>query len=183
MTTIADPWRHPTGPVPAITLVQVPVGLIHDLARGDHGPATEASDLVTPYVLGEECAGLWRRRSAQVDAEPDDAVWVTRFAVVPGTVGTIGLAAFHGRPDARGMVEVGYGIDPRHRRKGYARAALETLLAVAREHPEVHVVRATISPDNLASLSLIKQYDFVEVGEQWDDEDGLEIIFEAAARL
>jgi hypothetical protein len=39
----------------------------------------------------------------------------------------------------------------------------------------------TISPDNLASYGLVVQYGFTEVGEQWDEEDGLEIIYEAAA--
>ena len=182
MTKLSEPWRHPAGPVPAITLVQVPVALIHELATGDHGPATDASDLLTPYVSGEECSWLWQLRSKQVASEPDDAAWITRLAVVPGTEGAVGLAGFHGRPDARGMVELGYRIEPRHRRKGYARAALETLLAVGREQPAVQIVRATISPDNAASLSLIKQYGFVEVGEQWDDEDGLEIIFEIDAQ-
>lgn len=177
-----DPWSHPSRPEPAITLVQIPVVLLHELARGEHGPAASASDLLTPYVTGEACLGLWRYRSRQVDAEPEDAAWITRFAVVPGTVGTVGVAGFHGRPDSNGMVEVGYRIDPQHRRKGYARAALETMLAVAREHPAVEVVRATVSPDNDASRSLIDQYGFAEVGEQWDDEDGLEIIFEAPAR-
>ena len=35
-----------------------------------------------------------------------------------------------------------------------------------------------MSPTNAASLALIQQYNFLEVGEQWDDEDGLEIIYE-----
>jgi ribosomal-protein-alanine N-acetyltransferase len=55
------------------------------------------------------------------------------------------------------------------------------LLAVARAHPDVKVVRATISPDNHASRSLLDGYGFSEVGEQWDDEDGLEIILEVPA--
>lgn len=49
--------------------------------------------------------------------------------------------------------------------------------SAARE-PQVHTVRVTISPDNVASHQLASQYGFVEVGEQWDDEDGLEIIYE-----
>ena len=44
--------------------------------------------------------------------------------------------------------------------------------------PSVSVFRATVSPDNAASLGLVAQLPFVEVGEQWDDEDGLETIFE-----
>ena len=40
----------------------------------------------------------------------------------------------------------------------------------------------TSSPDNVASYRLASQYGFTEVGEQWDDEDGLEIIYELDAR-
>jgi RimJ/RimL family protein N-acetyltransferase len=76
------------------------------------------------------------------------------------------------------MVEVGYAVDPALRRRGYARAALEALIARARREPEAVVLRATVSPTNAASLALIHQFDFLEVGEQWDDEDGLEIIYE-----
>ncbi len=80
------------------------------------------------------------------------------------------------------MVEVGYEIDPAFRRKGYARAALVALIKWAKEDAAIQMIRATISPDNLASRALVSQYGFVEVGEQWDDEDGLETIFEAPAR-
>jgi L-amino acid N-acyltransferase YncA len=45
----------------------------------------------------------------------------------------------------------------------------------------VHTVRATISPDNAASCQLASQYGFSEVGEEWDDEDGLEVIYELDA--
>jgi len=69
-------------------------------------------------------------------------------------------------------------VDAAYRRQGYARAALTALLHRASLEPSVTVVRATISPDNLPSRALIAQFGFVEVGEQWDDEDGLETIFE-----
>ena len=73
------------------------------------------------------------------------------------------------------MVEVGYGVDPAYRRRGYARAALLLMIERARSDPSVRVFRVTVSPDNAASLGLVAQLPFVEVGEQWDDEDGLEI--------
>jgi ribosomal-protein-alanine N-acetyltransferase len=93
----------------------------------------------------------------------------------------VGRAGFHGPPDVTGMVEVGYAIDPVFRRQGYARAALVALLKWAKDDASIVTVRATISPDNLASRALVAQYGFVEVGEQWDDEDGLETIFEVDA--
>lgn len=81
------------------------------------------------------------------------------------------------------MVEIGYAVDPAYRRQGYARAALEVLLERAAREVDVRTVRATVSPDNAASQNLILQYGFAEVGEQWDDEDGLELIYEVKANL
>jgi RimJ/RimL family protein N-acetyltransferase len=92
----------------------------------------------------------------------------------------VGRAGFHGGPDAAGMVEVGYATDPDHRRQGYARAALVTLLERAAREPAVRTVRASVSPDNVASRRLVLQHGFVEVGEQWDDEDGREIVYEVS---
>ncbi len=79
------------------------------------------------------------------------------------------------------MVEIGYSVAPEFRRQGYARAMLIELLRRATVEPAVTTVRATISPDNLASLATISGFGFVEVGEQWDEEDGLELIFEVPA--
>ncbi|MHA7293767.1 GNAT family N-acetyltransferase [Arthrobacter sp. HLT1-21] len=120
-------------------------------------------------------------RSVQIAAAPADAPWITRLVVVQGFAAPVGLAGFHGPPDGGGIVEVGYRIDPLHRRRGYARQALERLLAVAKAHPAVQTIRATISPINHASRALVRSYGFTAVGEQWDDNDGLEIIFEMAA--
>jgi ribosomal-protein-alanine N-acetyltransferase len=75
-------------------------------------------------------------------------------------------------------VEVGYSIDPQFRRQGYARAALRALIERARQEPQVTTFRATVSPDNTPSRDLVLSEGLVEVGEQMDDEDGLEIIYE-----
>ena len=42
-------------------------------------------------------------------------------------------------------------------------------------------MRASVSPGNAASLSLIAGYGFTQVGEQWDEEDGLELVYERDA--
>jgi RimJ/RimL family protein N-acetyltransferase len=42
-------------------------------------------------------------------------------------------------------------------------------------------VRLSIAPDNTASTALALQHGFVRTGEQWDDEDGREIIYEIEA--
>ncbi len=126
-------------------------------------------------------------RTAQLEREPADAIWVTRLLALESDAGgggsggqaVVGRAGFHGRPDdERGMVEVGYSIDPLHRRRGHARAALEIMLAVARADERVKVVRASVGPWNEASRALVASFGFAERGEQWDDEDGREIIYE-----
>jgi RimJ/RimL family protein N-acetyltransferase len=40
----------------------------------------------------------------------------------------------------------------------------------------VRTLRASVAPDNDASLRLIGKLGFVQVGEQWDPDDGLELV-------
>lgn len=61
-------------------------------------------------------------------------------------------------------------------------AAMTALLDGSLAEPSVNTVRATISPGNVGSLATISGFGFAEVGEQWDEEDGRELIFEVAAR-
>ncbi|WP_241977510.1 GNAT family N-acetyltransferase [Cryobacterium cheniae] len=175
---MSGPWQHPKPQQSQLRLVKIPELVLHALALGKAEGIS--AEFVTPYVAGSECTNLWRMRSEQIVNTPEDAPWITRFVVVPNVRTPVGLAGFHGAPDEVGIVEIGYRIDPEHRRQGYARQALETLLDIAKNHPNVQIVRATISPDNIASRALVDAYGFREVGDQWDDEDGLEIILEVA---
>ena len=176
MTISSHPWHHPRPDISATRLDMLPESALHALGSG----LTAQLDptYATPFLTGPECDWLWRHRSAQVRERPGDAPWITRLIVDARLDQVVGVAGFHGPPDEGGMVEVGYRVDPELRRRGYARQALEILLDVARTHPDVRTVRATISPDNVASRALIDGYGFVERGEQWDDEDGREIIYE-----
>lgn len=165
-----------------VRIVQLPPAALHALAVGDLPAANAASAVpMSAYFVGPDCQGVWDMRSRQVRADPHSEAWITGVVWDEQRQVAVGRAGFHGPPDVAGMVEVGYAIDPEHRRRGYARAALETLLQRAAREPGVHTVRATIRPGNTASRDLVVQYDFLAVGEQWDDEDGLEIVFEVDA--
>lgn len=165
-----------------VRIVQLPPGALAALADGDLTAANLACGIeLSPYLAAPENRGTWRRRTAQVAADPAHAAWITG-AIWDDEIGAaVGRAGFHEPPDADGVVEVGYAVDPAYRRRGYARAALVALLDRAAREPDVRVVRASVRPDNVASYNLIAQYGFVKTGEQWDDEDGLEIIYETAA--
>jgi ribosomal-protein-alanine N-acetyltransferase len=166
------------GAVP-VSIVQLDKQTLAALAAGDLTAARRTSPVdLSAWLAGPECVGTWRYRARQVVESPGDLAWVTGVLWDDDADIPVGKAGFHGAPDADGMVEAGYAVDPTLRRRGYARAALEKLIARAQREPDVAVLRVTVSPTNAASLALIQQFDFLEVGEQWDDEDGLEIIYE-----
>lgn len=178
MTVTASPWTLKDPASTDVTLELVPADVLAALADGDLVAARTLSSLpLTGYLVHDECRGVWRRRRDQIAGDPVDAVWVTRL-MLDGSGAVVGRAGFHGAPDDRGMIEVGYSIDPQCRRRGHARSALRVLLEVAAADPRVTVVRATVSPDNHGSRALIDATGFVVIGEQWDDEDGLEIVLE-----
>ncbi|MGL3807141.1 GNAT family N-acetyltransferase [Paeniglutamicibacter sp. R2-26] len=177
-----EPWtthRSPSGVT--VRLVRVPPNLLRALGDGDLGKARSLTDIeLTPYLATVECRRVWSRRLIQIGLDGTEAPWITRIVVDAHTGAVVGRAGFHGKPDATGMVEIGYAIDPACRRQGYARASLETLLDAARSDPLVKTVRASVGPDNIASRGLVEQFAFRVVGEQWDEEDGLETVFELA---
>jgi RimJ/RimL family protein N-acetyltransferase len=166
---------------PRVDIVQLDAAALRGLADGDQDAAERTSPVpLSPYLAGPECRRVWALRAVQVLEDPPAAAWVTGVVWDPDRQLAVGRAGYHGPPDADGMVEVGYSIDPQYRRQGYARAALRALLARAAADPVVRTFRATISPDNVASRDLVLAHGLVQVGEQEDDEDGLEIIYEVA---
>ncbi|MDX3237622.1 GNAT family N-acetyltransferase [Streptomyces sp. ME03-5709C] len=146
-----------------------------DLARA----GAEAGVALTDYFLTDQAKWVWRYRVGQLASDPGSAGWLTRAVVAEPEGVVVGYAGFHGPPDGTGMVEIGYSVAPGHRRQGYARAMLTELLRRAAAEPAVKTARVTISPGNTASLATISGFGFVEVGEQWDEVDGLELVFEA----
>jgi [ribosomal protein S5]-alanine N-acetyltransferase len=165
----------------SVRFVELSSAAMTALLDGNLAEASRAAGLaLTPYFLTDDALRLWRLRVSQIAADPGSARWVARAAVAEPEGVVVGHAGFHGPPDESGMVEVAYSVDPACRRRGYARAMLRELLRRAATEPGVSTVRATISPDNVASLATISGFGFTEVGEQWDEEDGRELIFEVA---
>jgi RimJ/RimL family protein N-acetyltransferase len=164
---------------PRVQVLQLDAAALRGLADGDLAAANATSPVpLTPYLAGPDCRGVWEMRAAQVVEDPAGAAWVTGIVWDPDRRLAVGRAGFHGPPGDDGMVEVGYSVDPQHRRRGYARAALRALIDRAAREPGVTTVRASVSPANLASRDLVLSEGFVAVGEQADEEDGLETVYE-----
>jgi len=128
-------------------------------------------------VLNPERSPLLRR-IAQVRADPSVNPWLIRLAVNRASATIVGLANFHDRPDAAGMVEIGYSVLPPYRRHGYGHEIATTMWDGVADRADVHILRATISPGNVASLVIVEAAGLVHVGEQDDPDDGLELIYE-----
>jgi ribosomal-protein-alanine N-acetyltransferase len=124
-----------------------------------------------------------RMRLAQLAADPSEQPWLDRAAVLRAQRRVIGGAGFHAPPKPDGRVEIGYDIVPAERRKGYAREAIAGLTAWAFATGRARVCVASVSPGNAASLALVRSLGFRQVGEQMDEVDGLELVFERALPL
>ena len=117
-------------------------------------------------------------RIPQVRADPSVNPWLIRLAVDRITGQIIGLINFHDRPDDQGVVELGYRVNARFRRRGFGREMALIMWDFAAFHPDVSMLRASVSPTNEPSLAIIKGAGFTHVGEQDDPDDGLEYIFD-----
>lgn len=168
-------------PEPALRFVELPALALAALIAGDLPTASAETGIELPEEFTDpDAQWLWQLRYGQIQAKPGDAPWIARAVLVNDEV--VGYAGYHGPPDENGMVEIGYTVLPRHRRRGHARAMLRALIQRGIDEPAVRTVRVTISPDNIASLATIARERFVYVGEQHDEEDGRELIFELPAR-
>lgn len=162
---------------PSVTLAVIPVEVLGHLDRGDLDGASSALGLRLPDAFLED-AWLWTMRAEDLAADPSWAPWLVHAVVGPaGTV--VGHAGYHGPPDPNGTVEAGYTIVPEHRGRGYAKAALGALIDLAAARG-VRTLRATVAPDNLASLAVVTAHGLTHVGEQVDEVDGLELVYELA---
>jgi RimJ/RimL family protein N-acetyltransferase len=111
---------------------------------------------------------------ARVRALTETDPWTLGFAVVHrGGATAIGSCGYKGPPDAEGIVEIAYGIDPDHRCKGYASEAADALVSYAFGNSRVVAVRAHTSEKANASTRVLEKCGFACLGEIIDPEDGL----------
>jgi [ribosomal protein S5]-alanine N-acetyltransferase len=125
-----------------------------------------------------------RLRADQTRKDPAWEQWLVRALALrePGRP-MVGHAGFHGPPGINGShavdaVEVGYTVFEGFRGRGYATEAARALIAWAQAEHGVHRFIASVAPDNVPSLALVRRLGFVQTGSQWDEEDGEELVFE-----
>lgn len=159
-------------------LVSLSLSMIEALIEGD--VSAVARELGVRFPDGEWIEdtgrGLAFRRDDML-RDPGVAPWMTRLIVMPDRR-VAGLINFHGAPDADGVAELGYTIFDRYRRQGIGHDAARCMMRWARDEHRVRRFRLSISPDNAPSLGMARKLGFERTGEQMDEIDGLEYLFE-----
>jgi RimJ/RimL family protein N-acetyltransferase len=156
-------------------------GIIELLESKSDKTAIAGRDFSNPQRNLIEDSGPLAWRVPQVKADPTLNKWFVRFIVLKESREIIGSTSFHGAPDSEGMIEIGLGIEPAFQGQGFAKEALLSMWGWAVSFPEVRTLRYTVSPDNLPSIAVIKFFGFDFKGQQMDDVDGAEDIYEMSA--
>ena len=162
-----------------LELISVGLDFVRAALEGRIAEAENLAGVTLPQGWEQEARSALRYRRAQMEADPATRPWLLRLIVIRDTQEMVGYVNFHGPPDGQGWVEIGYQIDPRFRRLGYAFEAACAMFMWAADQG-VSRFRASVSPNNEPSLAMVRKLGFSRIGEQWDDEDGLEYVFEAS---
>lgn len=125
----------------------------------------------------EHDAAFLKLRLNQMRDDPPTQEWLARAIALRESGEMIGHIGFHGPPQD-GWAELGYTVLEPHRRRGYALEAIRGMMRWAAGAHGIHTFRLSISPDNEPSLRLAAKLGFTHIGEQMDEEDGLEYVFE-----
>ena len=161
---------------PRLTLVPLTTSLLQAVAGGDLAEVERQ--------LGARVGTGWEQgvpatlRLEQLAADASEQPWLVRAMVAATPRQVVGSVGFHAPPDDHGRVEIGYDIVASERQKGYAREGIRALLDWAWATGRARTCVASVSPHNAASLALIRSFGFRQIGEQIDEIDGLELVFE-----
>ena len=119
-------------------------------------------------------------RIPRVKKSPEFAEIGLVLAVEKSTKEIIGSAGFHDFPNQDGMIEIGFGIVPEKQNQGFGTELLHGMWTMICRRSDVKTLRYTVSPTNAPSLHIISKLGFALIGEQLDEEDGPELIYESS---
>lgn len=183
------PAGHPGTPPPIVAerleLVSLMPELIDALLAGD----AAAVGYVAPAGWPDEHdARFLRLRRGQMETDPGVPLWVRAIVrrgepADGGRRSLLGHAGFHGPPGVNGgsvpdALELGYTVFPEFRGQGLAWEAGAALIVWARREHGVRHFFGSVAPGNAPSIQVLLGLGFAHVGEQWDDEDGRELVYE-----
>ena len=152
--------------------------LIDLFEKRDDSKALSGKAFSNPLRVLIDFQGPLAWRVPQVKQDPSVNKWFVRWAVLRSTQEVIASASFHGVPDENGMMEIGLGVETAYQRQGFGREILQGMWGWVVTEPGVKTLRYTVSPENGPSITVIKYFGFDFKGQQIDEEDGPEDVYE-----
>lgn len=141
----------------------------------------EGKGFTNPYRELIDSSGPLAWRVPQVKVKPRLNKWFVRWIVLKQNREIIGSTSFHASPDAEGMIEIGLGINQKFHNQGYGFEALAGMWSWVCAQEGVQILRYTVAASNTASIALVSKFGFNYIGQQIDEIDGPEEIFELSA--
>ncbi len=118
-------------------------------------PAEELKEVV-PYFIN------------LLSQSPDMAGRFCWFIVEKEQDIVVGSIGFKAMPDKNGIVEIGFGIDPVFRQKGYATEAVKGLISWALSQNDIQKVIAECELDNKSSVRVLEKAGMQKAGVEGD---------------
>jgi [ribosomal protein S5]-alanine N-acetyltransferase len=141
--------------VTLLTLVPFTVDVADDILAGRRG-----SNWAEDYPTDGDLEVADRMRSGQWTIDANGSPWHP-WQIVDDERGiVVGGIGFHGPPDERGSVEIGYGVAATGQGRGIATNAVGLIVELARRFGARTVVAGT-DPGNLASQRVLEKCGFV----------------------
>jgi [ribosomal protein S5]-alanine N-acetyltransferase len=178
------PEFQPVIHAPRLDLVLMSPAVMRALHAADWDQAGQLLGAQIPEEWREEDWQWLGQRPDQAEADPAVMRWLPRLMLLRTATDrggqqaiVVGEAGFHGPPGDDGRVEFGYMVVAEYRRRGYAEEATRALLAWATAEHHVTRFRATVSPQNTASMNLLRKLGFSQAGAHRHERRGEELIF------
>jgi RimJ/RimL family protein N-acetyltransferase len=171
-----------------LTLLSLSVRFLRALSEQGQ---TEAQKLVD-YCIPSNCLLSSHRQITHrinlIENDPAQHPWMYRAMITKEDPTMVGFISFHHKApdpdlcDHSGFgVELGYTVEERYRRKGYAKESAIAVMEWANHEYGVQEFFLTISPKNRPSLAMAESMGFIPIGRHQDPTDGVELLMKASA--
>ena len=146
--------------------------MVEAVLAGDRSRAETLADATLPprWPGADLIARAFAYDLDAIRRDPETRLWGDRLLITrDGPRRIVGSVVFHGRPDAEGMTEVGYGVEESYQRQGFATEATRACVDWAFAQAGLKAVSAATFPWHTASRRVIDRLGMVKIGEREHD--------------
>jgi [ribosomal protein S5]-alanine N-acetyltransferase len=119
----------------------------------------------SPVLIEEALKEAIRNDLLPFIADPArDPLFYTLWIVIEKETKTIvGGICFHGEPNGKGEIEIGYGIDQPFQNRGYMSEAITGFIQWIKENSKAKILKAETESDNISSIRVLEKNNFLVV--------------------